>query len=252
MQERYLGDSHDFLKYALLRHLHSRLDLRLGINWYLTSPEQVDMPGNNDGEKRHHLKGGVWEAADPDLFERIHGFDTPSNRVLANVAQWGLLPADTLYFDLPVSMHERSSWHQAGVRALNGADLVFLDPDNGFEVKSMSARTRAKYALFDEIAAYLDAGQAVLAIQFARQCDPVQRAEEVRDRLKRQYGASADLPVVRGRVAPNLLFFTLEPAGAVGRVEQELHSFVAKCAKSELIEARRNLSIGYSNTTNGE
>ena len=58
MQERYLGDSHDFLKYALLRHLSGELGLRLGVDWYLTRPESVDCPGNNDGEKRQHLKGG--------------------------------------------------------------------------------------------------------------------------------------------------------------------------------------------------
>ena len=85
MQERYLGDSHDFLKYALLRHLHRTLDIRLGVNWYLTRPEHVDKAGNNDGEKRHHLKGGAWRGIDPDLYDVIAKFDDPAHRAIANI-----------------------------------------------------------------------------------------------------------------------------------------------------------------------
>jgi len=46
MQEGYLGDSHDFLKYALLRRLHARTGMRLGVNWYRTEPEAVDHLGS--------------------------------------------------------------------------------------------------------------------------------------------------------------------------------------------------------------
>ena len=236
MQERYLGDSHDFLKFALLRQLYSELRLRLGVNWYLTEPGEVDRPGNNDGEKRHHLKGGVWQNADPDLFDRIHRFESPANRVLANVAKWGLLPADTIYYDKPVASLEREAWHRQGVASLEAANLVFLDPDNGFEVKSMSVRTQPKYAFFAEVADYLAAGHVVVAIQFARQCDPVQRAIEVRKKLIDLYGRAASLPVVRGRVAPNLLFFALGPDSRLVEIKLALHDFVGKCQKAELID----------------
>jgi hypothetical protein len=33
MQLRYLGDSHDYIKFALLRHLHRSLNIRIGVNW---------------------------------------------------------------------------------------------------------------------------------------------------------------------------------------------------------------------------
>lgn len=236
MQERYLGDSHDFLKYALLRHLHDALGSRLGVNWYLTRPEEVDRPGNNDGEKRHHLKGGVWQEADPELFTLIHGFEEPAARRLSNIADWELLPKGTVYFDEQVAATGRKQWHQRGVAGLADADLVFLDPDNGFEVKSMSSRTQPKYALYSEVAAYLGAGQAVIAIQFARQCDPVQRARDVRDNLIALYGGAAAYPVVRGRVAPNLLFFTIAPAVREAGLAASIRSFADKCGKAELVE----------------
>lgn len=235
MQERYLGDSHDFLKYALLRHLNRELDVRLGVNWYLTLPDQVDRPGNNDGEKRHHLRGGVWEKADAGLLEHLRGFEQPDNRVLANVANWGVLPPDTLYYDDPVAVTGRQEWHRRGLSTLVDAGLVFLDPDNGFEVKSTSARTRPKYAEYGELAGYVDRGQIVVAIQFARQCDPIFRAIDVRDRLIALHGGAAALPVVRGRVAPNILFFTLAPPSSVGRIKVALGKFVQTCGKAELI-----------------
>jgi hypothetical protein len=235
MQERYLGDSHDFLKYALLRHIRKTTGLRLGINWYLTSPEQVDRPGNNDGEKRHHLRGGVWEEADPELFARIHSFDAPANRTLANVADLGILPRDTYYYDNPVSALDRHGWHAAGLDALGQSDLVFLDPDNGFEVKSMTTRTQPKYALYDEAASYHATGKAVIAIQFARQCHPVQRAADVRQKLVALCGQSANLPVLRGRVAPNLLFFAIAPAEMTPSIDGALRGFAEKCGKVDLI-----------------
>lgn len=235
MQERYLGDSHDFLKYALLRHLHASTGCSLGVNWYLTRPEHVDRPGNNDGEKRHHLKGGVWRDADPDLFDRIGRFEDPAVRMLNNVAAWNILPAGTRYFSDFVPADRRQDWHDAARETLKDSDLIFIDPDNGFEVKSTTARTRPKYALYEEAADYVAAGKAIVAIQFARQCDPVQRALDVRDVLISLCGDAAQLPVVRGRVAPNLLFFTVASDVMAPKLRPALSEFVAKCGKADLI-----------------
>lgn len=236
MQERYLGDSHDFLKYALLRHLGKSLDLRIGVNWHLTTPDQVDRPGNNDGEKRHHLKGGVWRDADSELFEKIGKFDTAADRKLSNVAMWGILPPDTCYYAAQVPADGRGSWHQNAIAELQPADLIFLDPDNGFEVGSMTARTRPKYSLFSEAADYVAAGKSVVAIQFARQCDPIQRALDIRSKLVSLVGSPADCPVIRGRVAPNLLFFSIVSGANRDQWRRALLDFEMKCAKAEIIE----------------
>ncbi|MGQ3287536.1 hypothetical protein [Sphingopyxis sp.] len=236
MQERYLGDSHDFLKYALLRHLKETFGSKLGVNWYLTTPGEVDRPGNNDGEKRHHLKGGVWRDADPGLFELIGKFDAIAKRKLSNVEAWGILPPDTCYYAAHVPADGRGSWHQNAMAQLQPADLIFLDPDNGFEVSSMTARTRPKYSLFSEAADYVAAGKSVVAIQFARQCDPIQRALDIRNKLVSLVGSPADCPVIRGRVAPNLLFFSIVPGANRERWRRALFDFKMKCAKAEIIE----------------
>jgi len=64
---------------------------------------------------------------------------------------------------------------------------------------------------------------------------PVGRANEVRDRLVSLYGKAAKLPVVRGRVAHNILFLSVAPAEAHPPIKQALRDFVASCDKAELI-----------------
>ncbi len=235
MQERYLGDSHDFIKYALLRHFAAELGLRLGINWYLTRPEEVDKPGNNDGGKRHHLKGGTWRETDPELFDRLALFDDPELRSLENVAALEILPANTAYHSVPVPVEGRADWQGDAMKSLADSDLVFLDPDNGFEVPSKSRRTAPKYATFQEAADYYRCGKLVVGIQFARQCDPIQRAADVRTTLMAAAGAVSPLPVVRARVAPNILFVTIAPAQMHAATLRALNTFSQACSKAELI-----------------
>ncbi|MDD2324624.1 MAG: hypothetical protein PHW63_01230 [Alphaproteobacteria bacterium] len=226
MQEKYLGDSHDYVKYALLRHLHRQLGVRIGVNWYLVAPS-VDHPSNNDGQKRHHLKGGIWARWDSELFNRCKVFENEAQRVIQSVRTHGLLPDNTLYFEENVTAMRRAEWHERSLKTLHNADLVFLDPDNGFEVKSTSARTLAKYALYEEAIAYHRAGKIVVAIQFARQCKPEVRAQKVRHALYDRAGYAYELPVIRARVAPNILFLFLAPPEQIEPLVAALASFAS-------------------------
>jgi len=60
MQERYLGDVHDYVKWTLLIHLHDELGERIGLNWYKTSTEHVDRPENGDGNNRGYRDNLKW------------------------------------------------------------------------------------------------------------------------------------------------------------------------------------------------
>lgn len=236
MQERYLGDSHDFLKYALLRSLHRALNLKLGVNWYLTCPSAVDRPGNNDGEKRHHLSGGAWEAIAPELLSQIAHFADPKLRRLDTVASLGILPEGTLYFQETVPVTDRQAWLSRSLQLFEDRDLIFLDPDNGFEIKSMTRRSAPKYALYHEAAAVTRAGKALVGIQFARQCDPIRGAHEVRSELSRHCEGGVPLTVMRGRVAPNILFFTVSPTHMAKSLTDAIEDLANRSSKIELID----------------
>jgi hypothetical protein len=226
MQLRYLGDSHDFIKFALLRHLHDTLNVTLGVNWYLTCPKDVDRPNNQDGEQRHHMNGDEWREWKEKLFDEFTNFQELGSRSFGHFRKSSILPPDTLYYEEQLkTTGDRSLWHKEAITALPGADLIFLDPDNGFQVPSWTKRTRPKYATYAEACAYLGCGKIVVGIQFARQCNPVVRGSEIGNELVRRASCSSKLPILRGRITPNILFLTLCPSKRIEEVRVALESF---------------------------
>jgi hypothetical protein len=236
VQERYLGDSHDYAKYALLRHLNAAMAGRLGINWYLTQPEQVDAVGNNDGEKRHHLGNRLWTGWEADIRDRLESFSLITERRITRIPEIGILPGDTLFVDDLVPVVGRATWHKNAQAKLHESSIVFLDPDNGFEVRSMSRKRAPKYAFYSEAIDYVRQGKTVVAIQFARQCDPVNKALTVRRHLMTTGGYQSAIPVIRARMAPNLLFIFLSPPSAVGELTFAIKEFARGREKIEIIE----------------
>ena len=148
MQDRYAGDVGDFGKYGLLRRLcgpdaHGPA-LRLGVLWYRFEDAT---PG--DGKHISYLEPPLAQEfceCDPDLFRKmdsiVHG-----ERSIAAVETGGALPPGTAFFgdELAFGRHEpgasralnRRDWLEAGLRAVEHADLVFADPDNGLEIPSV-------------------------------------------------------------------------------------------------------------------
>ncbi|HEV2488091.1 MAG TPA: hypothetical protein VGT08_21395 [Terracidiphilus sp.] len=166
---------------------------------------------------------------DRDLFGKLHFFRDPAYRTLDEFEQAEILPKNTLYYKNKLSAQEgRALWHERATSALSEAGLIFIDQDNGFEIKpnSMAGRTH-KYALYSEAAGYYERGKIVIAIQFAAKVKPNDRVEEVRNRLIIN-GCPADLPVLRGRVTPNILFFTVSHWEHAKKVREALSEFEAK------------------------
>jgi hypothetical protein len=224
MQERYLGDSHDYIKFALLRYLQRTLDRRIGVNWYLT-----DLENNGDGEQRAFLDNAEWKPLDKALFCKLEPFRKREYRTLENFKRDKILPKDTLFYQEKVCIQQnRSRWHEQALTALSQAGLIFLDQDNGFQVRSMTRRTQKKYALYKEASDYYERGQIVVAIQFANKVNPIKRAREVRGKLIQCASCSITLPVVRGRVTPNILFLVISPSDRAEDVRKALVAFEAK------------------------
>ena len=101
--------------------------------------------------------------------------------------------------------------------------------------QSMTGRRRAKYAYYSEMQSYFENNKAVITIQFARQCDPIKRGKAVRDEVYRRLAPKVSLPIVRGRVAPNILFLAVAPDDIAGDLQSALCSFGEVGPKVELI-----------------
>jgi hypothetical protein len=116
---------------------------------------------------------------DPELFDSLQGiFGDPTEhfqeagRSVAAIESGSILPPDTIYYGasqasgktMPVSMRLqlRNRWIQAALATTAKADVVFIDPDNGIECRSVrrTSLKGPKYIFWDDIAAFASPGRA--------------------------------------------------------------------------------------------
>jgi len=168
MQDRYAGDIGDFGKYALLKALAGS-SLRLGVVWYLNPDEEE----NRDGEfvDYPHLR-----ECDESLYDKLQIFLGTEKRRIAGLEKAALLPDGTVFYtepltfrDLPpsgqtVRRQRRDQWFEAAALLTRDADIVFLDPDNGFAPNSVSAtgKRAQKYVFPGEVSRFLNRDQSVV------------------------------------------------------------------------------------------
>lgn len=168
MQNRYACDIGDMGKFALLNAL-AGADLQLGVVWYLNPDEER----NNDGAIVEYPE---LRECDQPVYDSLQRILAGGERSVAAIQQAGILPSDTRFFpepftfrDLPTSnttarIKRRQHWLSAALDATAGADLVFLDPDNGFAPDSVfrSANGAQKYVFPEDVAQFVARGQSVV------------------------------------------------------------------------------------------
>ncbi len=163
MQRRYVGDIGDFGKYALLKALAGD-ELRLGVHWYLNAEEEA----NTDGKftDYQHLR-----KYDPLLFDALQDLVRSGHRSVSAVERAGILPTNTLFYSSPLASGggcdraaRRSAWNAGAVEVLAGADIVFMDPDNGLTRRpaSLMGASAAKYVSPEEVGPYFRRGNSLI------------------------------------------------------------------------------------------
>lgn len=166
MQNRYVGDIGDFVKFAILRALSQRR--RLGVAWWLYPDESH----NADGRHIDYLQQPArWRAFDPELFDRIHGIVNVGNRAVKALEAADLIP-DAVYWneEAPTAgssierRQARSAWFARGCSELAQCDVIFADPDNGLETKNFNpgARKAGKSISIAELQALNAPGRALI------------------------------------------------------------------------------------------
>jgi hypothetical protein len=160
VQNRYVADVGDFVKFSILRELIGEPPrMRVGVAWWLFPDEDH----NRDGGHRQYLRDpDKWRRFDPVLFDALKKInDGDKLDVLAiqkaNLFQGArfapdLIPCDLLpYTQRPL---ERKRWFSKVKDDLKGCDLVFLDPDNGIASDGLrlTLRRAGKSVTLEEIA----------------------------------------------------------------------------------------------------
>lgn len=180
MKLQYLGDTHDFLKYYLLRQL-SAVTGRIGVIWMLTPNDQ-----SNDGKVNLHLrKPENYQALDSELHTKLEDIYKGKEYLqIGYLDAIGLIP-NARYYERIVpepGTGSREAYWQGAQSVIQGSGLIFLDPDNGMEIQSTSKNSvkSVRYVYFDEIARLLEQEPVLIYQHFPRE----ERSAYIQKRVK--------------------------------------------------------------------
>lgn len=153
MRDQYAGDVSDVLKIAFLRALAGK-DRTLGIAWYYAPGDD----GRPDGRHLEWRDEPAWRALDEELHKGLAALPERSVDALERALIW---PEGVLFHREPMPPRtSRSPWGMRKRSTLDGADIVFLDPDNGVGEET------EKHATFAELGLLRRPGRAIVFITF--------------------------------------------------------------------------------------
>lgn len=175
MQNRYVGDIGDFGKYGLLKSAFSTKQLRLGVNWYLTDPNELKETSRNDGQYTEYEE---LKNCDVDLYNTLQSLIKENKRTIEEVENRNIFPKDnTIFYNNQLSFNgvsgiearskKRKDWEESGLQVLKDSQVVFFDPDNGLEVKSHSKTSikGIKYVFYGEVVRYYEKQKSLIIYQ---------------------------------------------------------------------------------------
>jgi len=148
--------------------------LKLGVNWYLTK----DDTNSNDGKYIEYLQRKEYFQCDPELHSFLSQCISQGNRDVKQIADFYRFLNVTFYNELLHIEHIkalsekgrnertklRSQWFENSLQQLKNTDIIFCDPDNGLETKSLSkvGKDSVKFVFADEIKEMLNRGHSVI------------------------------------------------------------------------------------------
>jgi hypothetical protein len=165
MKNQYFGDINDYRKYGLLRAILQASGIRMLLAWMLTPDD-----GSTDGNFVSYLQNPAkWSHFDPFLYNKLKLLlEDERQRRVRLIEKTGLLPKAAYFCEhVPESATGRKAWFQSLLEAAEHVDFVFLDPDNGLEVKSSpyGARQSPKYLYWREVEELWRHGKSLLIYQ---------------------------------------------------------------------------------------
>ena len=209
MKNQYFGDINDYLKYGLLRAIIGASGLRMLIAWMLTPDDQ-----RADGNFVSYLENPAkWAHHDPDLFKHLKEMLAQgAPRRVGLLERSSLLPgAKYCSAIVPDSAKDRSTWFQSLLEQSQGRELVFLDPDNGLEVKSRpyGRKNSSKFLFWREVEALWASGKSLLIYQhFTRE-----KRNHFIGRKSEELSHAAPSSLLEAFATPRVVFFlALQPA----------------------------------------
>jgi hypothetical protein len=173
----------DFSKYGILRVLFQNNPLQLGVNWCQVERDEPYKDGkhitylNLIGTKSDLEK--QFKPCDEELYRKLQQLVDCKYRKIEAVEKNQVLGKETVYYRGELGVINRKGLHKDGLEALEKADVVFFDPDNGLEVKAYpkTRNNHVKYIYYDELADYYNRGQSLIVYQHKDRTPPEEYLE---------------------------------------------------------------------------
>lgn len=205
MKNQYFGDINDYKKYSLIRHLSRWGQLKTVVCWLLTGDDK-----RQDGNNIQYLQQpNKWRKYDTNLYELLkQNVSVRGVRDVKVIEKSGLI-ANCSFFSkfLEDNMESRDEYFSEFLKFAEGSDLVFFDPDNGLEVKSIprGKKNSSKYLYWNEVQASFEAGHSVLIYQHFPRMD----RESYIDNLVQHFRAITEAKRIFYYKTRHVVFFLL-------------------------------------------
>lgn len=237
MQERYLGDIHDYFKFLFLKFLSKNLKIKIGLNWFLVDPDDIGEKekNKNDGEKRKYLYDVDMKNYDQLLIKELKLFKNTNKRNLIKFTQNSHLESYIKFFNNKLTVNNRESWIQDSLIKLKDQNIFFLDPDNGFS-ENKSGKASLKYLLPEDCRKILNENKVIIFTQF--QSFNVNHQLQI-IKLKKSlqnYKFKVLKSVIRNRTAPNTFFVTISSNNISQKFDNIFEEYSKKYDRVELVE----------------
>lgn len=203
MKNQYVGDINDYRKYGLLRVLSGDGEISSGVCWMLTPSD-----GRTDGQFLRYLdQPARWRSYDPDLFDHLYRCVRVNNQRDVRLVEASGVLSNTRFFSrmLGDDVRGRRDYFSGMLERFRGIDLVFFDPDNGFEVpsKPMGRKDSGKYLSWRELSTVYSSGHSVLIYQhFVRE-----NRENFIERIVARIRAETNAAAIYSFRTSNVVFF---------------------------------------------
>lgn len=161
MKNQYAGDVGDYTKLGVLRAIE-KVGLSIGLNWYLTPDEPEHSKTFTDGKHTAYLKCDC-DTPDDKLHCALKKIGLSNNRTVTRLEKAKLFK-NAFFWNKILEAKSRDKWHLEALKKLSNQDVIFLDPDNGLEVKSTKpySKNGNKYTTYQEAADYYAKGATVI------------------------------------------------------------------------------------------
>lgn len=240
MQERYLGDVHDYIKFCYLKFTSNNIKQKIGLNWYLNNPEKINehITNPNDGEKRNFKSQRKIKLTDNKLLYEIEELKKTENRILLSFTRKTHLKKFINFYNIELDKPRREKWFQESLIFFKKNNYIFLDPDNGLQpqkVKSTQKKS-VKYVLIDEIRKLIENNKSVTFCQFQSYSQKfLTMLKEKNDFLREKTGLKFNCPIIRNRTSPNTFFITIATSCYKKKLTKNINDFKKNFENVELI-----------------